>query len=107
MSVTNENLPHVRYGYPIKEIPEDCPKWCTHYWVNDTYPFDVHTTRHHPDVDEDMGCSNSTFIGKDATRAEILSLVKTKEFLEGELPLLSEINNRLIRLQEIYPEKFI
>jgi hypothetical protein len=90
-----------------KEIPDDDPGWYEDWWVDDTYPFDIHSTRHHPDSDEDMGCSGSTCVGRDQQRAEVVSLVRTKEFLESELPLLDDINKRLKYFEENYPEKMI
>ncbi len=55
------------YPKPRYEIPEDD--------ADDTYPFGIHSTRHHPDSDEDMGCSGSTCVGRDEQRAEIVSYI--------------------------------
>lgn len=91
----------------MRDIPKDDPGWYNHWWVNDSYPFDIFSTSHHPDADEDMECSGSTCVGRDQIKAELLSLVKTKEFLESELPLLDEVKKRLDWLLEQYPEKAI
>lgn len=62
-----------------------------YYWVDNIYPFDVYSVKIGPIADEEVGFSNATFIGIDAIKAEITSLVRTKEFIENEYALLSEI----------------
>ena len=106
--ILNKRVMNRRQKIQKKEtIPDDCPKWFNLYWVENTYPFRIQTTSHHPDDDSEMGFGNSTCVGKDMVKAEILSLVKTKEFLESELPLLDEVENRLKFIAEKYPEKMI